>query len=138
MVAHRRRIEMAEVRREITLPAPPDDVWAALTEADRLEEWFANEVELDPRPGGEGTFRWDDGEERHAVVELVEEGRRLLFDWSDDEAGVSSTVDFTLEEVADGTRLVVVESSPAGLEACALEWPWALELRAHALDAALA
>jgi uncharacterized protein YndB with AHSA1/START domain len=129
---------MAQVRREITLPAPPDDVWAALTEAERLEEWFANEVELDPRPGGEGTFRWANGEERHAVVEIAESGRRLLFDWSDEVDGVTSTVDFTLEETDEGTRLVVVESVPAAVQACSFEWPWALELRAHALGFAVA
>jgi uncharacterized protein YndB with AHSA1/START domain len=129
---------MAEVRREIVLPAPPDDVWEALTEAERLEEWFANEVELDPRPGGTGTFRWANGEERHAVVEVAEEGRRLAFDWSDGEAGEAgaTTVDFTLEEVAEGTRLTVVETAPA-IEACASEWTWALALRAEALHAAL-
>jgi uncharacterized protein YndB with AHSA1/START domain len=126
-----------EIRREILLPATPDDVWAALTEAERLEEWFANDVELDPRPGGEGTFRWDDGEERHAVVEVAEEGRRLSFDWSDDEAGVTTTVDFTLEEVPEGTRLTVIESAPVQVEACAFEWTWALELRAHAAQAVL-
>jgi uncharacterized protein YndB with AHSA1/START domain len=126
---------MAEVRREIVLPAPPDDVWGALTEADRLEEWFANEVELDVRPGGTGTFRWADGEERHAVVEVAEEGRRLAFDWSDGDAA-PTTVDFTLEEVAEGTLLTVVETAPA-LEACAFEWTWALSLRAHALATAL-
>ena len=36
-----------EVTREIVLPAPREEVWAALTEAERLEEWFANEVEFD-------------------------------------------------------------------------------------------
>src|SRR3954452_21270291 len=56
-----------QVEREIVFPAPPDEVWEALTEPERLEEWFANDVELDVRPGGEGVFRWDDGEERHAV-----------------------------------------------------------------------
>ncbi len=119
-----------EVRREVVLPAPPDDVWAALTEAERLEEWFANDVELDAQPGGEGTFRWDDGEERHAVVEVADEGRRLSFDWSDGDA--VSTVDFTLEEVDEGTRLTVIETTPTALAACAGEWIWALELWALA------
>src|ERR671933_1655180 len=43
-----------EVTREIVVPAPPEEVWEALTEPERLEEWFANEVELDVRPGGGG------------------------------------------------------------------------------------
>ena len=62
-----------EVEREIMFPAEPDEVWEALTEPERLEEWFATEVELDPRPGGEGVFRWGDGEERRATVREVEE-----------------------------------------------------------------
>ena len=96
-----------EVEREIVFPASPEEVWKALTEPERLEEWFANDVELDPREGGEGTFRWDDGEERHATVrELVEE-RRIVLDWDDE----GSTM-IELVEVDDGTRVHVVETAP--------------------------
>ncbi|HEY0416597.1 MAG TPA: SRPBCC domain-containing protein [Gaiellaceae bacterium] len=108
------------IRKEIVLPASRDDVWDALTDAGRLEDWFANEVELDLRPGGGASFRWSNGEERHAVVTEVEPERRLAFDWEDE-----GSVEFTLADDADGTRLVVVESSPA--------WSTALELQASAL-----
>src|SRR2546423_11537253 len=64
-----------EVRREIVLDAPREEVWAALTEAERLEEWFANDVELDARPGGEGGFRWGDGGRRRAGAGAIGEGR---------------------------------------------------------------
>jgi uncharacterized protein YndB with AHSA1/START domain len=109
-----------EVTREIVFPASPDEVWEALTDPDQLEEWFANDVELDPRPGGAGIFHWDDGDERRATVVVADPGERLVLDW--DEEG---EVEFTLEEVEDGTRLLVRETSP--------EWSTALELRAHAL-----
>jgi uncharacterized protein YndB with AHSA1/START domain len=69
--------------------------------------------------GGDGIFRWDDGEERRATVVVAEPGQRLVLDW--DEEG---EVEFTLEEVDDGTRLHVRESSP--------EFATALELRAQA------
>jgi uncharacterized protein YndB with AHSA1/START domain len=111
-----------EIVREVVFPAPPEDVWEALTEPERLEEWFANDVELDVRPGGAGVFRWDDGEERHAVVREAEPGERLVLDWNDD-----GEVAFTLEEVPEGTRLLVRETSPSP------EWSTALELRASAL-----
>jgi uncharacterized protein YndB with AHSA1/START domain len=75
-----------DVTRELVLPAPPAEVWEALTDSDRLEEWFANDVELDPEPGGEGVFRWEDGEIRRAHVEEVEAGRRFSFRWSDEES----------------------------------------------------
>ena len=74
-----------EIVREVVFPAPPDEVWEALTEPERLEEWFANDVELDPTPGGDGCFRWDSGEVRRAVVDDVEEGRRLDLRWWDED-----------------------------------------------------
>jgi uncharacterized protein YndB with AHSA1/START domain len=115
-----------EVTRELVLPDPPDEVWTALTDPGELEEWFANEVELALEPGGEGVFRWDNGEVRHATVEEVEPGRRLSFRWSDEEEGEETLVAFELEEVEDGkTRVTVTESAP---EASA--WGCALELRA--------
>ena len=55
------------IRREIVLPAPREEVWEALTEPERLEDWFANDVDLDLRPGGGASFRWSNGEERHAT-----------------------------------------------------------------------
>ena len=61
-----------QIEREIVLPIPREEAWEALTEPERLEEWFANDVELDAVPGGEGVFEWDNGEVRHAIVESVE------------------------------------------------------------------
>ena len=110
-----------EVRREIVVDAPPDEVWEALTEAEELEEWLADEVELDVRPGGAGRFRWHDGSERHAVVEDVEIERLLEFWWwSDDDD--ASLVSVRLDEVAEGTRVTVTETPPA-------VWASALETR---------
>ena len=111
-----------EVRRVVVLPAEREEVWSALTDPARLEEWFANEVELDARPGGAGVFRWDNGEERRAVVERVEPEERLELALEDD-----GTVAFTLEDDPDGTRLTVVESAPEP-RACAAEWSWGVEL----------
>ncbi len=108
------------IEREIVLPSPREEVWEALTEPERLEDWFANDVDLDLRPGGGARFRWSNGEERHAVVTEVEPERRLVFEWEDE-----GEVTFTLEDDPDGTRLTVVESSPA--------WTTALELQASAL-----
>ena len=112
-----------QIRREIELDAPPDEVWRALTDEDELEQWFANEVELDLEPGGEGTFRWGDGDERRAVVEEVDPKHRFVFTWD------GSRVAIDLEEIPEGTRVIVIEAPLA-------EWSSALELRACALVAA--
>ena len=109
-----------EITREVVLEAPREEVWSALTDPDRLREWFASDVELEPVPGGEGVFRWGDGEERHAVVEEVEPERRFAFTWEE------SRVVIELEPAEEGTRLVVTETLGSG-------WGTALELRALAL-----
>jgi len=114
---------MMEVVREVVFDAPPDEVWDALTDPERLEEWFANDVEFDLDRGG--VFRWEDGEVRHAVVEEVEPERRLAIRWWDPSAPEQSEVTFTLDEIEEGTRLVVTETASA-------EWAWALEAHAHA------
>src|SRR4051812_49995077 len=75
------------IRREIVLPAPREDVWEALTEPERLEDWFANDVDLDLRPGGGASFRWSNGEERHATVTEVDPERRVAVGWGDEGAG---------------------------------------------------
>jgi uncharacterized protein YndB with AHSA1/START domain len=112
-----------EVEREVQLDAPAAEVWEALTEEERLQEWFANDVEFDLDRGG--IFRWDDGEVRHAVVEEVDVGRRLAIRWWDPAGPEESEVTFTLEEIPAGTRLVVTETASC-------DWAWALQAYAHA------
>ena len=108
------------IRKEVLFEeVPREEVWAALTEPERLAEWFANDVELELHPGGGISFRWSNGEERRATVTEVEPERRLAFEWEDE-----GEVEFTLEDDPDGTRLTVVETLPA--------WTAALELRAFA------
>ena len=107
------------IEREIVLPVPREEAWEALTEPEQLEAWFANDVELDPTPGGEGVFEWDNGEIRYAIVEAVVERERLVLRWEDD-----GVVELELTEHPDGTRIHVRETSP--------EWGVALELHASA------
>jgi uncharacterized protein YndB with AHSA1/START domain len=118
---------MATVEREITIPATPAEVWPAVTHADEVSRWFGADVELDVRPGGRGVFRWSDGTERHAVVEEVEPEHRLSFRWlpfqhtaaRDVEAIPSTRVEITLDEVAEGTRVRVVEQAAFAVRATA-------------------
>jgi uncharacterized protein YndB with AHSA1/START domain len=72
-----------EVRREVVLDAPLEEVWDALTDPDRLEEWFA---------------------EPDVVVEEVETLRRVEYTLDESEVAIE------LEEVEEGTRVLVVET----------------------------
>jgi uncharacterized protein YndB with AHSA1/START domain len=109
------------VERETLLPADPGEVWEALTDPDRLAEWLAPEVDLEPYEGGEIAVR-DGEDERTGTVETVIERERLTFTWArpGDEP---SRVEWIVEAIPAGTRLVVVET--AGPRALAAAGPLA-------------
>ena len=98
---------MPSVRREVVLPVETERAWELITDPSELEGWLAEEVELDPEEGGDVHVRFEDGEERWGTVEEVEPERRLAFSWGD------SRVEWVLQPVPEGTRLVVVERSLA-------------------------
>jgi uncharacterized protein YndB with AHSA1/START domain len=101
-----------EVRREVLIEAPLERVWRAITEANQLVRWFPDKIaEVDLRPGGAIRIEWRDGEFDDGTVEVVEEPSRVAFRWHG--AGFDSPetlVEFMLEAVEGGTRVVVVES----------------------------
>src|SRR4051794_32653408 len=104
------------VERETMIEASPEEVWEALTEEGRLEEWLAPEVELDLTEGGEIAVR-DGDDERAGTVETVEEHERFAFTWSRPGQD-KSFVEFTIEALPGGTRVTVVET-PVGPSAMA-------------------
>jgi uncharacterized protein YndB with AHSA1/START domain len=109
-----------KIERKILVPEEAEEVWESLTDPERLEEWFATDVELDARPGGKGVFRWGDGDERRAVVRELEEAERLVLDWDD-----GGSVAIELETSEAGTLVRVVETSPdfgLALELHACAW----------------
>jgi uncharacterized protein YndB with AHSA1/START domain len=108
------------IERELTLPVPIEQVWAALTEPNHLREWFGPALaEVDLRPGGQARFGWKVGGEVYpAVVETVEPPTRFSYRWEPGAGGtdgITTLVEFTLEELPGGTRLRLVESGFSAL-----------------------
>src|SRR3954467_3598997 len=96
------------VERDTLVEASPEEVWEALTDEDRLEEWLAPDVELDPVEGGEISV--SDGEDRRTgTVETVEEDERFAFTWTRPGEG-ESFVEFTIEALPGGSRVTVIET----------------------------
>ena len=104
------------VRREVILPVDRETAWAALADPAELATWLANEVDLEIEAGAQGWVRWEDGERHPATVEEVVEHRRIVLRWSEQD-GPETLVELVLDDVAEGTRLVVLELPIAQLEA---------------------
>lgn len=115
-----------EIRREIQLDAPIEEVWLSLTDPGRLSKWFGDTAEVDLRPGGRARFGWSESYDNvEAVIDVVESPNRFSFRWESirdtpvEEA--STLVEFVLEPVGTGTRLTLVESGFATLPETAYE-----------------
>ena len=114
----------ASITRSVELEAPLDDVWEAVSRPELLSGWLDGAVDLDVRPGGEGTIVEPDRPVRRALVEEVDPARRLALRWwPEDGAGPVSRVELDLEATPGGTRLLVTETvltpSPATARASA-------------------
>jgi uncharacterized protein YndB with AHSA1/START domain len=106
----------ATVERTLDLQAPPERVWAALTEPAEIGGWFGSSAEFKPEPGASGWFDFGANGKVAYRVEAVEPGRHLAWRWAgelgaalDDES--STLVEWWLEpSAAVGTRLRMRES----------------------------
>jgi len=107
------------IERTLDVSPPPHVVWAALTTAEGLAAWFGQEAAIDLRPGGAARLAWEGGHVAELRVERVEAPSVFGYTWRVD--GVPEDdprrtyVEFTLEPIATGTRLRVVESGFAQL-----------------------
>jgi uncharacterized protein YndB with AHSA1/START domain len=69
------------VTRTLHINAHRFAVWAALTEAELISEWFGQEATIDLRVGGEGSNTWHDCGTSRFVVEEVDEPSTFAFRW---------------------------------------------------------
>ena len=69
------------IDRSVTISAPVERLWPAISTADGLEAWLGGEVELDPRPGCPVLVRWPDRSTSRGLVERAEPNRRFVFRW---------------------------------------------------------
>jgi len=115
-----------KIEREVLIGAPLERVWELITQAEHLGTWFGDAgADVDLRVGGELELRWADDGKARGRIERLEEPRAFSFRWapfkdpggSEPVEGNSTLVEFTLASESDGTRLTVVETGFAGLDA---------------------
>lgn len=109
------------VTRTITIAAPIEKVWAAITEAKHIAGWLGQAAVLDVvAVGASGVFSFDGYGDVPVRIEELDPPKTIVYRWCNDDArGTQPTeVDddhstvfrFTLEPRAEGTQLTVVES----------------------------
>jgi uncharacterized protein YndB with AHSA1/START domain len=106
----------------IQTPATPEAAWAALTEPDRIADWFTDASPL----GGIGdAYRLDFGEGSvvEGVVRRVEPGRTFAYTWvwADVEPVQETLVTWAVEAADEGSRITLTHEgwADAGLDEAA-------------------
>lgn len=88
---------------------PIGKVWAALTVAERIADWFAVVETLDLRVGGSIHLSFPEVQSKiQGVITAYEPPRRLTWTWPQPD-GTESAVTFELEPDGDGCRLTLTE-----------------------------
>ena len=110
------------IEKEIVLRAPRSRVWRALADAEEFGAWFGIRLEGTFAPGGlvQGrmTMPGHEGVIIEMAIERMDPESRMSYRWHpyavepgvDYSSEPTTLVEFELEEVAEGTRLTVVES----------------------------
>ena len=108
------------VRRTIRIAAPIDKVWSAVTEPAHISKWFGTAVLDGAGVGARGTLTFPDYGSVPLRIEAIDAPRMVAYRWGNDDAlgELAADVDpehstvftFTLEAVADGTELTVIET----------------------------
>jgi len=110
------------IEKEIVLRAPRSRVWRALANAEEFGAWFGMKLEGTFAPGGRvhGQITLPDHGQVtiEMAIERMDPESRMSYRWHpyavessvDYSSEPTTLVEFQLEEVAEGTRLTVVES----------------------------
>jgi uncharacterized protein YndB with AHSA1/START domain len=101
---------------EQTYNAPIGNVWAALTDIEKLKQWYFNLSGFKPEVGFKFSFNCeDDGKQymHECVVKEVVDGKKLAYSWKYAGYPGDSLVTFELFDEGDKTRLKLTH---AGLE----------------------
>lgn len=130
-------MEHGSIEREIHIDASPEVVFEVVSRPEHLREWWPDEADLDPVPGGAGELRWrgsDTVEPKAVAVSVidVDPPRRFSFRWThpaDDPATPTNSlmVTFDLVPAGAGTTLRMTETGfrEQGWEVAVLEEQYA-------------
>ncbi len=99
---------MKNYKKYLPLPAPPDEVYLALTKAQSIQLWTGAEVEFTEEVGTEFSF-WD-GDIVGKNIELVPD-KKIVQQWYFGDENEASIVTIKLHEDKKGTSLEFVQTN---------------------------
>ncbi|HMJ75870.1 MAG TPA: SRPBCC domain-containing protein [Iamia sp.] len=134
-------MEQGTIEREIHIEAAPEVVYDVISTPEHMREWWPDEAELEPVPGGTGVITFGDPASPDANIQALavveaDPPRRFAFRWVADEGEAPTStrsllVTFDLVPAGAGTLLRFSETGfrEKGWEAAVLEEEYAAHVR---------
>ncbi|HEX9745961.1 MAG TPA: SRPBCC domain-containing protein [bacterium] len=132
-------MNLPAIKHSVYIKASPETVYRTITTSEGWNAWFTDEARIDPKPGGEIYFKWENVgcdnltfEDHGPVLEAIP-NEKFVFKWN---PGVTQTTcTFILNPQDDGTLISFTEEGytedPKDLQMlveCATGWGEALTL----------
>ena len=97
------------IEQAVTVEAPREQVFRALTEAEELKRWWITDGISEPRSGGRFRYEWrmadpSNDHVQEGVYDEVADGERIAYPWSAGPAG-DTRVTFALADRDAGTEV---------------------------------
>ena len=100
---------MDSIEREIVIAAPPERVYAIVTQPEHMGTWFGDAGA--ERDGDTIKMRWAEHGEAELRVVKEQPPHAFAYRWDANDPGIGDTlVEFTFQPEGSGTRLKVTES----------------------------
>jgi uncharacterized protein YndB with AHSA1/START domain len=97
---------------ETFIPAHPEQVFHAFTNASALREWLCDLATVDPRPGGRMYLYWNSGYYSSGEYLTIESDQQIGFSWCGRSDPGRSQVHLHIEQQETGTRLILEHEVP--------------------------
>jgi uncharacterized protein YndB with AHSA1/START domain len=106
--ASNRMVDSAPIVVERTYNATPEAVWQAITDRNKMKEWYFDIADFKAEPGFEFQFYGDDGEKKFLHLARIKEvipGKKLSYTWRYEDSQGDSLVTFEIFPEGDKTRV---------------------------------
>jgi uncharacterized protein YndB with AHSA1/START domain len=105
---------MGPIEKKLTVNAPVNKVWEALTNPKELQQWMMMSTNFEPTAGKDFTFKSDPTEEWDGIfkcgVKEVVENKKLSYTWDTAFINAETLVEIELSKNGDKTELSLVHS----------------------------
>lgn len=101
---------MPDIVQELTIEAPPENVFTAITQQDEITQWWANYVTAEPAVGSLAELRFDNGEVMRMEITDLTAGKNVS--WLVRQAPQyahlweGTTITWDLAPTSNGTKLL--------------------------------